>query len=179
MRRLIVCGALLVGAWLPAQGQSSSGRIPIPYRTYIAVNPLGIPFNIASAEVESGVANGITVGGAASYTALHHDRYTTFDAKLRYYPSEVVLEGLAIGVSVSHSRYSTLVGSTTGEIRSGLDYNTIGLLADYNFLLGARKRFVIGTGVGAKRVLGNHDGDAVQPKSNPLVTVRFVVGLAF
>jgi len=33
--------------------------------------------------------------------------------------------------------------------------------------------------VGAKRVLGNHDADAVRPKSNPLITVRFVVGLAF
>lgn len=181
VRRLIGCGLLLVGAAFPALGQSSSSRIPIPYRTYVAVNPLGIPFNIASAEVESAVANGITMGGAASYTAWRHDRYTTFDAKIRYYPSEVVLDGLAIGVSVSHSRYSTLVTSPTGggDVRSGLDYNTIGLLADYNFLLGARKRFVIGTGVGAKRVLGNHDGDAVRPKSNPLVTVRFVVGLAF
>jgi|SRR5689334_18786523 hypothetical protein len=179
VRRLIGCGLLLLGAVLPARGQSSSSRIPIPYRTYVAVNPLGIPFNIAAAEVESAVASGITVGGAASYTALRHDRYTTFDAKLRYYPSEVVLEGLAIGVSVSHSRYSTLIGSTAGDVRSGLDYNTVGLLADYNFLLGARKRFVVGTGVGAKRVLGNHDADAVRPKSNPLITVRFVVGLAF
>ena len=179
MRRLIGCVLLLLGAWLPALGQGSSSRIPIPYRTYVAANPLGIPFNIASAEVESAVASGVTVGGAASYTAIRHDRYTTFDAKIRYYPSEVVLEGLAIGVSVSHSRYSTLIGSTAGDVRSGLDYNTVGLLADYNFLLGARKRFVVGTGVGAKRVLGNHDGDAVRPKSNPLVTVRFVVGLAF
>ena len=96
VRRLIGCGLLLLGAVLPARGQSSSSRIPIPYRTYVAVNPLGIPFNIAAAEVESAVASGITVGGAASYTALRHDRYTTFDAKLRYYPSEVVLEGLPL-----------------------------------------------------------------------------------
>ena len=52
VRRLIGCGLLLLGAVLPAQGQSSSSRVPIPYRTYVAVNPLGIPFNIASAEVE-------------------------------------------------------------------------------------------------------------------------------
>lgn len=177
MRRLIGCGLLLLGAWFPARGQGS--RIPIPYRTYVAVNPLGIPFNIASAELESAVANGITLGGAASYTALSHDRYTTFDAKIRYYPSEVVLEGLAIGASVSHSRYSTLIHSGTDDVRSGLDYNAIGLLVDYNFLLGARKRFVVGTGVGAKRVLGNHDDSLVRPRSNPLITARFVLGLAF
>ena len=177
VRRLLGGAFLLVCAWLPAGAQGS--RIPIPYRTYIAVNPLGIPFNIASAEVESAVASGITLGGAVSYTSLSHDRYTTFDAKLRYYPSEVVLQGLSIGASVGHSRFSTLVGSPTGDVRSGLDYNTIGLLVDYNFLLGARKRFVLGTGVGAKRILGNSDERDRLGLSNPLLTVRFVVGLAF
>lgn len=177
MRRLICFALLIFGAWLPANGQGS--RIPIPYRTYVAVNPLGIPFNIASAELESAVASGITLGGAASYTAIRHDRYTTFDAKLRYYPSEVVLQGFSIGASVGHSRFSTLVGSLTGDIRSALDYNTIGLLVDYNALLGARKRFVLGTGLGAKRILGNDDGRDRLGLTNPLLTVRFVVGLAF
>ena len=179
MRRLIVCGALLVVAWLPARAQSSSSRIPIPYRTYIAVNPLGIPFNIAAAEVESALASGITLGGSASYTSLSHDRYTTFDGKIRYYPSEVVLQGLSIGASVGHSRYSTLVGSPTGDIRSGFDYNTVGLLVDYNALLGARKRFVLGTGIGAKRILGDVGERERVGLNNPLLTVRFVVGLAF
>jgi len=178
VRRLLGSAFLILGAWLPARGQSS--RIPIPYRTYVAVNPLGIPFNIAAAEIESAVASGITLGGAASYTALSHDRYTTFDAKFRYYPSEVVLQGLAIGASLGHSRYSTLVGSATGDVRSGMDYNTIGLLVDYNFLLGARKRFLLGTGVGAKRILGGNDDERDRlGLSNPLLTVRFVLGLAF
>jgi len=179
VRRLIVCGALLVGAWLPVGGQSSGSRIPIPYRTYVAVNPLGIPFNIASAEVESAVASGITLGGSLSYTSLSHDRYTTFDGKLRYYPSEVVLQGLSIGASVGHSRFSTLVGSPTGDVRSGFDYNTVGLLVDYNALLGARKRFVLGTGLGAKRILGDSDDRERVGLDNPILTVRFVVGLAF
>jgi len=177
VRRLTVCGLLLFAAWLPARGQDS--RIPIPYRTYVAVNPLGIPFNIAAAEVESAVASGITLGGAVSYTALGHDRYTTFDGKVRYYPSEVVLQGFSLGASVGHSRYSTLVGGPGGDIRSGLDYNTIGLLVDYNALLGARKRFVVGTGLGAKRILGNDDERDRLGLTNPVVTVRFVVGLAF
>ena len=177
MRRLLACAFLLVGAWLPARAQGS--RIPIPYRTYVALNPLGIPFNIAAAEIESAIASGITLGGAASYTAISHDRYTTFDAKFRYYPSEVVLQGLSIGASVGHSRYSTLVGSPTGDVRSGLDYNTIGLILDYNYLLGARKRFLLGTGIGAKRVLGNNDERERLGLDNPLLTVRFVVGLAF
>jgi len=177
VRRLICLTLLIFVAWLPASGQSS--RIPIPYRTYVAVNPLGIPFNIGSAEIESAVASGITLGGAASYTAISHDRYTTFYAKLPYYPSEVVLQGFSIGASVGHSRFSTLVGSPTGDVRSGLDYNTIGLIVDYNALFGARKRFVLGTGVGAKRILGHDDDRARLGLSQPLLTVRFVVGLAF
>jgi hypothetical protein len=177
VRRLIGLTLLIFVASLPASGQNS--RIPIPYRTYVAVNPLGIPFNIASAEIESAVASGITLGGAGSYTVLSHDRYTTFDAKFRYYPSEVVLQGFSLGASVGHSRFSTLVGSPTGDLRSGIDYNTIGLLVDYNALLGARKRFVVGTGVGAKRILGNADDRDRLGLSDPLLTVRFVVGLAF
>lgn len=177
MRRLIGLASLFVIAWLPAGGQSA--RIRIPYRTYVAVNPLGIPFNIASAEVESAVASGITLGGAASYTAIRHDRYTTFDVKFRYYPSEVVLQGFSIGASVGHSRFSTLIGAPGGDIRSGLDYNTIGLLVDYNALLGARRRFVVGTGLGAKRILGSDDGRERLGLDQPVMTVRFVVGLAF
>jgi hypothetical protein len=169
--RLISLLALSLGA--ASLAAQSPERIPIPYRTYVAINPLGIPFDIASAEVESAVAPGITVGGLGSYTSLDHDRYTTFDAKVRYYPGEIVLRGFSVGGSVGHTHFTT--SGTPGS----LGYATIGLLVDYNFMLGAAGRFVVGTGVGAKRVLASADKREPFGVDRATATVRFVLGLAF
>lgn len=158
----------------PALAQSPA-RIPIPYTTFVAVNPMGIPFNLGSVEIESGIANGLTVGGVGSYTALGHDRYTTVDLNVRYYPSEVVLDGLSFGVSLGRTHFTTPVDT----IRRGKDYGTVGLLANYNWLLGARKRFVVGTGVGLKRVLLSADARSPFGIDQPIITGRFVLGLAF
>jgi hypothetical protein len=150
-------------------------RVPIPYTTYVAVNPMGIPFDIASVEIESGVANGITIGGVGSYTALGDDRYTTIDFNARYYPSEVVLDGLSFGVSLGRTHFTTPVDTA----RRSKDYGTLGLLADYNWLLGARKRFLVGTGIGLKRVLLSSSEREPFSIDQPTFTARFVLGLAF
>jgi len=170
LRLLSVLAIALVAS--NAQAQTSE-RIPIPYRTYVAINPLGIPFDIASVELESGVASGITIGGQASYTSIDRDRYTTFDAKVHYYPGEIVLRGFSVGASVGHTRFKT--SDTTGA----LSYPTIGLLVDYNFMLGAAGRFVVGTGVGAKRVLAGANERDPFGVDRATFTARFVLGLAF
>lgn len=178
-RSFLIASFSLLAAASPSLAQSPA-RVPIPYTSYIAINPLGIPFNIAAAELESGVANGITVGGVASYTALSHDRYTTVDLKVRYYPSEVVLEGLSFGVSLGRTHFTTLVDTGFGgAVRRGKDYTSFGLLGDYNWLLGARKRFVVGTGVGLKRVFLSSDERSTFGIDQPVFTARFVLGLAF
>ena len=166
--------ALLAGSLVAANVEAQNPeRIPIPYRTYVAINPLGIPFDIASLEVETAVAPGITVGGLASYTSLDRDRYTTFDAKVRYYPGEIVLRGFSVGASVGHTRF------TTTDIPGALNYPTIGLLVDYNFMLGAAGRFVVGTGFGAKRVLASAEDRDPFGVDRATITARFVLGLAF
>src|SRR5690242_21771286 len=73
-----------------AQVTSPPARVPIPYTTYIGANPLGIPFDIFAVEVESGIAQGMTLGGNASHTEIDDKRYTSGDLKFRYYPSEIV-----------------------------------------------------------------------------------------
>jgi hypothetical protein len=174
VRLIAVAFGLLVAA-TPVRSQGPA-RIPIPYRTYIAVNPLGIPFDVGSIEVESGVAQGITVGGQGSYTSLGDDRYSTVDAKVRYYPSEIVLRGFSLGVSVGHTHFTTRNNDVT---RRSLDFGTIGLLLDYNWMLGMQHRFIVGSGVGAKRVLANADARDAAGLDHAYLTARFVVGLAF
>jgi len=164
---------------------SSKGTlIEIPYRTYVAIDPLGIPFDIFSAELENAVANGITLGGAGSYTNLGNDRYTSADFKLRYYPGEVVLRGFAIGASVGYLHYRTSrgidVGTPPGEtVHPTLNAPTIGVLVDYNWLLGTRRRFFVGSGIGAKRILSGEAERQAVDLDRAYVTARFVLGIAF
>jgi hypothetical protein len=176
IRLSAVLAALVVGASTQAQSQ----LIPIPFRTYVAINPLGIPFDIASAEFETAIASGFTVGGLASYTSIDDDRWTTFDAKVRYYPGEVVLRGFSLGASIGHTHFSTTQFSGQSiETHPTADFATLGLLVDYNWMLGARHRFILGTGLGAKRVLAD---EAVRERVNidkAYVTARFVIGIAF
>jgi hypothetical protein len=170
VRPIILLGSVLAAGSLRAQ---TAERVPIPYRTYVALNPLGIPFDIASAEVETALAQGITLGGLASYTSLGDDRYTTFDAKMRYYPGEVVLRGFSVGVSAGHTRF------TKRNTAGALEFPTIGLLVDYNFLLGAAGRFVVGTGIGAKRVIASAADRDPFDVDRATATLRFVLGIAF
>ena len=176
LRLSAVLAAIVLGVSTQAQSQ----LIPIPFRTYVAVNPLGIPFDIASAEFETGIASGFTVGALASYTSLDDDRFTTFDAKVRYYPGEVVLRGFSLGMSIGRTHLSTTQFSAPNiETHPTADYATLGLLVDYNWMLGARHRFIIGTGVGAKRVLADA---AVRDRvdiDKAYGTARFVIGIAF
>src|SRR6185437_13468227 len=147
-RALIASGLVLLCA--PAL-RAQSSLVPIQNLTYIGINPLGIPFDIGSIELESAVAAGVTLGGLASFTDFEDNRFTSFDFKVRYYPGDIVLKGFSAGLSVGYLRYSNLVDQT----RQTLTAPTIGVLADYNWMLGRSQRFLVGTGVGAKRILAS------------------------
>jgi len=175
LRVIAVLCAIVAGVSKPAHSQ----LIPIELRSYVAVNPLGIPFDIASAEFETALASGVTVGGLASYTALQDDRYRTFDGKLRYYPGEVVLRGFSLGASLGYTHFSTTETLGGVETNPTANYATLGLLVDYNFMLGARHRFILGTGVGAKRVFADTRTRDPVHLDKAYGTARFVIGIAF
>jgi hypothetical protein len=180
---LVVCTAP-AGAQTTGAQSTGAMRIPIPNVSYIGFNPLGIPFDIFTVEAETGVAQGVTIGGLASHISLDDDRYTSFDFKVRYYPGEVVLRGFSLGATAGYLGYSTITSTTTpgfgtGSSRVSLDTPTIGIIADYNWLLGSEHRFVVGTGLGAKRVLAGEDERARVGLDRAFLTGRFTVGLAF
>ena len=191
MRFVPVVAVLVCGMSVHSLAAQDAGEpvahttlVPIPYRSYVGFNPLGIPFDIFVLEAESGIAQGVTMGGVGSYVSVNHDRYTTFEFKARYYPGEVVLQGFSLGMTAGYLGFSTpsrSIASTTGEMtaRDKLNAPTIGVIVDYNWLLGQQRRFVVGTGVGAKRVLASADDRQRVGLDRALLTARFTVGLAF
>jgi hypothetical protein len=172
--------AIIVARTVSAQASTSPTLIPIPNRSYVGFDPLAIPFDIYSAEGESGVAQGITLGGAGSYIDVDDHRYTSFDFKFRYYPGEVVLRGFSLGATAGYLRYSTPEETPGGfRVRQSISAPTIGIIADYNWMLGFDRRFLVGTGLGAKRILLGADQRASVDLDRAYLTARFTVGLAF
>jgi hypothetical protein len=165
---------------------------PIPYRAIVGLNPLGIPFEIGAFEVEGVILPGISLGGNLSYVSISDDegegegdpRFTSGDVKVRYYPGEVALRGFSVGLGLGLTSYSEVRNTAAPGApfvleRESLTAPTISVLADYNFLLGARQRFVVGTGIGAKRLLASEEDRNRADAPRAYAFVRFILGIAF
>ena len=85
------------------------------------------------------------------------------------------LRGFAIGVSAGVTRYSNVVS----DVRQSLSAPTAGILLDYNWLLGLSERFLVGTGIGAKRVLAAESERQRARVDYATVTTRLILGFAF
>ncbi|HEY4306959.1 MAG TPA: hypothetical protein VGM82_20980 [Gemmatimonadaceae bacterium] len=181
-RRLFVLMVALgiVAPRARAQG-TASAPVRIPSQTYIAINPLGVVGDIGTVELETGVLQGITLGGVASYADFDDRRWTTFDFKARYYPGEIVLRDWSIGGTFGFTRFSNLVqpdGAMT-KSRQSATAPTIGIIVDKNWLAGRGQHFLIGTGIGAKRVLMNKGDRERVDIDRAVLTARFMLGYAF
>lgn len=183
----LVAATLATGIVAPAvQAQAvPTGATPVRYyRGVIGLNPLGIPFDIVSIEAEGAVAPGITAAAALSHFAPEDDRFTSGDVKLRYYPGETALDGFSVGIGAGLTKRTNTGctylpdGSCVSE-RISATGPTLSVLADYNFLLGQRRRFFVGTGVGAKRWIVSRDTRESVGAERAWVFGRFLVGLAF
>lgn len=184
----------VVAPMLDAQAVPA-GATPVRYyRGVIGVNPLGIPFDIVAVEAEGAVAQGITAAAALSYFAPSDDRFTSGDVKVRYYPGETALDGFSVGLGLGFTRRSGInfsasctptqtgciyEGGGTEPPRNAASGPTISALADYNFLLGERRRFLVGTGVGAKRWMVSRETRESVDAEKAWVFARFLIGLAF
>jgi hypothetical protein len=162
---------------------SPAAAIP-EWRTFVGANPLGIPFDIVAAEVETAIAPGATVGVVGSYNDIDNTRYTTFDGRFKYYPGEVAMRGFGIGVSLGMTKFRTPETFGPSSVPSSptpatLSAGTLGVLVDYNWTQGPSQRFVVGTGVGAKRILAAQDKRDALGLERAYVTARFVIGLLF
>ena len=166
---------------------SPAAAIP-EWRSFVGANPLGIPFDIVSVELETAVAPATTLGIIGSYNDIDNRRFTTVDGRFKYYPAEVAMRGFSVGMSVGFTKFR---GRPEGCVYNPVTFEcpeppvetlgagTLGVLVDYNWTQGPSQRFVIGTGVGAKRILASADERDKVGLDRAYVTARFVIGLLF
>ena len=143
----------------------------------VSVSPLFAVLGFFTGEVERRVTTNATVGVGGSAFDLGPFGYRSLDAKLRFYPAERALEGLAVGVSAGAIWLSADEGGvfTTESHGSGI---VLGTEASYTWLTGKRHNLAFSFGGGLKRIIryGGYDVSAVQ-LTYP--TVRASVGVAF
>jgi hypothetical protein len=185
LRRPARTGAALLALILGASeldAQVAPGPVPpSPYRTSVAANPFAPIFGGLSGEFETTLSPGFTLGaGGLADLSSGRERFTTLQAKLKYYPNEVALRGFAVGVTLGFvSQRDESTDMFTGE-RFGARTETAptyGIVLDYNWQLGRQRRFLVGTGIGARRVLRNVGDDS--PLSQYYPDGRLVLGWTF
>lgn len=175
--------SLSAGQLLAQNSPQMSPAAAVPqWRSFLGANPLGIPFDIVSLEAETSVSSGGTIGAVAAYNDFDNRRFTTVDVRGKYYPGEIAMRGFAIGMSLGYTKFRRTAIDPFGNPTTAdatLDAGTLGVLVDYNWTQGPSQRFVVGTGVGAKRILASRERREPLDLDRAYVTARFVVGLLF
>jgi len=169
-----------------AFGGSAGAQQAAGPRSAISINPIGLIFTVISAEFEHALAPSYSVGVSASQWSFDEGdefssaevSYFSTDAKLRYYPSATALRGFALGGTAGFTRLGGSFENESGEETGSANALSLGVLVDYNWLLGANNNFFVGTGIGAKRLfvtgIAEEEGLALA-----YPTLRISVGYAF
>lgn len=153
----------------------------LPWLQTVAVNPVGIPAGVFSAEYEIALAaTGVTAAVGGTVTASgrlypRDDRWAS--ARVMYYPGEVALRDFAVGVSLGAHRAERRGGESPAEVRASDAGATLGLMGTYNRLIGRQQRLLLGAGVGFRRVLKRVADDSPLRQAYP--DGRIVLGFAF
>ena len=154
----------------PAVATESRGRV-------FAINPLGIPFEVVSVEFEAALHDAFTLAGNFSYFSPDEYTRSSFEVKGRLYPNEQAPRAFSVGFGLGLVNTRENVFRNEVDVKQDKTSPSIGVYVDYNWLLGRSNRFFVGTGLGAKRILGeDEDFDDA-----PFVygTARFLIGVAF
>jgi len=176
----------VVFAQTVAREQAIDGRlVSIPQPSAVAesprrlfvINPLGIPFEIVSVEFEAALHDAFTLAANFSYFSPDEFTRSSFEIKGRLYPNERAPRAFSVGFGLGavNTRENVFVDGV--EVKQDKTYPSIGVYVDYNWLLGKRDRFMVGTGFGAKRILG--DSDDFEDAPFVYGTARFLIGVAF
>lgn len=155
--RLALIGAAIAATATTASAQRvEETRSGVPRVNLISANPIGILFEWYNGEYERALNSTVSLAGAASAYDFDDARYGSVDGIVRYYPSGRALRGFSIGASAG------FISIDEDFDCEGCDDDgtsaTIGVRADYVWILGRDQRFAAAAGIGAKRLLSDDLG---------------------
>jgi hypothetical protein len=132
---------------------NENARSGIARTNLVSANPIGLLFEWYNGEFEHAVLPTVSLAVAASSYDID-DTYTSIDGIVRYYPAAKSLRGFSVGVSAGYIDVSDDSNCFGCELSNGSSA-TIGIRADYVWILGRDQHFSAAAGIGAKRLLGD------------------------
>ena len=155
--RLVLSTLAFVAVSTPAFAQAVDGtRSGLARQNLISSNPIGLLFEWYNAEFERAVAPTVSLAAAASAYDFDDARYTAVDGIVRYYPAAKAVRGFSIGASVGYIDINEDRCDFCSD-ESGSSA-TLGVRADYVWIIGRDQHFTAAAGIGAKRLFNNDLG---------------------
>jgi hypothetical protein len=171
---------LILAAFVPlaaASGQEVAARTP---GSVISIQPINAVLTAYSAEYEHRTGGAVTLGVGGTYFDVgdgsDNVKYKSGDLKLRYYPNGVALMGFSFGAS---GGYSSVTGDNDVGDRVTVGGPSVGVLLEYQWLLGTSRNFAVALGAGAKAVFVKDNEITSDSFVTRYPTVRISVGYGF
>lgn len=159
--QIMVFLAFLFGTLVPgeAEAQEEGTRNPVSHNQVISANPFILLAEWVNVEYERKISPTATVGVAGSRISFDEgdEGYKSLNGLFRYYPQGAPLSGFSIGGRLGFHQVSD-------DDDEGHAYG-LGVDIGYSWLLGSKRNFYIGLGMGATRLFGGDapDGRVVLP----------------
>ena len=154
--RLVTLAALIA---FPVSMAGAQGEMP---KQVLSIQPLTAVFGVFSGEYERAAGASVTWGLGATYWGSGFSggdaRYTSAEFKLRAYPNGVALDGFSVGGAVG---FTSVSADDNAGSSGSVGGPTVGVLLEYQWLLGPKKEWTFALGVGAKALFINDDNNSV------------------
>jgi hypothetical protein len=171
---------LFLSALLPFAAVSAQQVAVVTPQNVISIQPINAMLTAYSAEYEHRTGSAVTFGIGGTYfdvgDGIDDVKYKSGDLKLRYYPNGTALMGFSFGGSGGYT-------SVSGRDNSGGEVTvsgpSVGVLLEYQWLMGAARNFSVALGAGAKAVFVKDNEITSDSFVTRYPTVRISVGYGF
>jgi hypothetical protein len=173
--RVLILAAVALAPFTAA----SSQQLAAPSNVF-SIQPLNAMFTAYSAEYERKIGAAATIGVGGTYfnigDGVDEVSFKSGDVKLRYYPNGSALMGFSFGGTAG---FTSVTGTDFNGAEESVSGPTIGILLEYQWLLGVQKNFSVALGAGAKAVFVKDNTITSNDFTTRYPTVRVSVGYAF
>ncbi len=179
-RVLILAAAALMPFAAASAQQVAAPFTPATPHSVISIQPINAVFTAYSAEYEHQTGAAVTFGVGGTFLnagdGIDEVTYKSGDLKLRYYPSGTALIGFSFGGTAG---FSSVSGTDFNGAKTSVSGPSLGVLLEYQWLMGLERNFSVALGIGAKAVFVKDNQFTSDNFVTRYPTARISVGYAF